>query len=158
MIIIGYQGIGKSTLANKDDKFIDLESGSFWLTNTDGSRYRYDNWYEMYCNVAEHLSQQGYIVFVSSYEVVRNRLKQSKERVFTLYPDVSLKDQWIQRLSDRYHESTLDKDYRALINAVDRYEENIKEIANSGFDSFVIRDINYDLKELIMSTIDINNY
>ena len=31
MIIIGYQGIGKSTLANKDDKFIDLESGSFGL-------------------------------------------------------------------------------------------------------------------------------
>ena len=157
MIIIGYQGIGKSTLANKDDKFIDLESGSFWLTNTDGSRYRYDNWYEMYCNVAEHLSQQGYIVFVSSHEVVRNRLKQSKERVFTLYPDVSLKDQWIQRLSDRYHESTLDKDYRALINAVDRYEENIKEIESSDFDNIVIHDINYDLKKLIMSIININS-
>ena len=79
MIIIGYQGVGKSTLANKDDKFIDLESGSFWINNTDNnSKYRYDNWYEMYCNVAEHLSQQGYIVVVASHEVVRNRLKQAK--------------------------------------------------------------------------------
>lgn len=157
MIIIGYQGIGKSTLANKDDKFIDLESGSFWLTNTDGSRYRYDNWYEMYCNVAEHLSQQGYIVFVSSHEVVRNRLKQSKERVFTLYPDVSLKDQWIKKLAKRYNNSRLDKDYRALMNAIDRYEENIKEIESSDFDNIVIHDINYDLKKLIMSIININS-
>lgn len=157
MIIIGYQGIGKSTLANKDDKFIDLESCSFWLTNTDGSRYRYDNWYEMYCNVAEHLSQQGYIVFISSHEVVRNRLKQSKERVFTLYPDVSLKDQWIKKLAKRYHESRLDKDYRALMNAIDRYEENIREIENSNFDNIVIRNIDYDLKKLITSNIDINS-
>lgn len=157
MIIIGYQGIGKSTLANKDDKFIDLESGSFWLTNTDGSRYRYDNWYEMYCNVAEHLSQQGYIVFISSHEVVRNRLKQSKERVFTLYPDVSLKDQWIKKLAKRYNNSRLDKDYRALMNAIDRYEENIREIENSNFDNIVIRNIDYDLKKLITSNIDINS-
>lgn len=157
MIIIGYQGIGKSTLANKDDKFIDLESGSFWLTNTDGSRYRYDNWYEMYCNVAEHLSQQGYIVFISSHEVVRNRLKQSKERVFTLYPDVSLKDQWIKKLAKRYNNSRLDKDYRALMNAIDRYEENIKEIESSDFDNIVIHDINYDLKKLIMPIININS-
>ena len=157
MIIIGYQGIGKSTLANKDDKFIDLESGSFWLTNTDGSRYRYDNWYEMYCNVAEHLSQQGYIVFISSHEVVRNRLKQSKERVFTLYPDVSLKDQWIKKLAKRYNNSRLDKDYRALMNAIDRYEENIREIENSNFDNIVIHDINYDLKKLIMPIININS-
>ena len=157
MIIIGYQGIGKSTLANKDDKFIDLESGSFWLTNTDGSRYRYDNWYEMYCNVAEHLSQQGYIVFISSHEVVRNRLKQSKERVFTLYPDVSLKDQWIKKLTKRYNNSRLDKDYRALMNAIDRYEENIKEIESSDFDNIVIHDINYDLKKLIIPIININS-
>lgn len=30
MIIIGYQGIGKSTLAHEDNKYIDLESGNFW--------------------------------------------------------------------------------------------------------------------------------
>ena len=36
MIIIGYQGVGKSTLANKDDKFIDLESSSFWVKGENG--------------------------------------------------------------------------------------------------------------------------
>ena len=66
MIVIGYQGIGKSTLANKDLRFIDLESGNFWV---DGKRA--DDWYKPYCQIAEHLSRQGYIVFTSSHEVVR---------------------------------------------------------------------------------------
>ena len=96
-------------------------------------------------------------MFISSHEVVRNRLKQSKERVFTLYPDVSLKDQWIKKLAKRYNNSRLDKDYRALMNAIDRYEENIKEIESSDFDNIVIHDINYDLKKLIMPIININS-
>ena len=33
MIITGYQGIGKSTLAGSSDKIIDLESGCFWKHN-----------------------------------------------------------------------------------------------------------------------------
>ena len=31
MVVVGYQGIGKSTLAAKDKDFIDLESGSFFV-------------------------------------------------------------------------------------------------------------------------------
>lgn len=157
MIIIGYQGIGKSTLANKDDKFIDLESSSFWVKGENGEIVRSINWYEIYVNIAENLSKQGYVVFVSSHEVVRDQLQQSKERVFALYPDISLKDQWVKKLAKRYHESRLDKDYRALMNAIDRYEENIREIENSNFDNIVIRNIDYDLKKLITSNIDINS-
>ena len=52
MIIIGYQGIGKSTLAGKDNKFIDLESGNFWVNGE-----RVENWYIPYCQIAEHLSK-----------------------------------------------------------------------------------------------------
>ena len=58
MIISGYQGIGKSSLAGSHN-CIDLESGNFWI---DGVR---DNdWYKPYCKIANHLSEQGYIVFV----------------------------------------------------------------------------------------------
>ena len=35
--------------------------------------------------------------------------------------------------------------------------ENIKEIESSDFDNIVIHDINYDLKKLIMSIININS-
>ena len=67
MIIIGYQGIGKSTLSARNLKYVDLESSNFWFDDPETKqRVRHFNWYEMYCNVAEYLSRQGYVVFVSS--------------------------------------------------------------------------------------------
>ena len=59
MIISGYQGIGKSSLAGKNN-CIDLESGNFWV---DGKRA--DDWYKQYCQIANHLTEQGYRVFFS---------------------------------------------------------------------------------------------
>lgn len=124
MIVIGYQGVGKSTLAGRDHKYIDLESGNFWI---DGKRA--DDWYKPYCKIAEHLSQQGYIVFTSSHKVVRQYLiENSRETVVLVYPSIELKDAWIEKLERRYAESRLEKDYKALMNAKDRYEENIKEL------------------------------
>lgn len=72
MIIIGYPGIGKSTLAGKDHKFIDLESSNFKIEDE-----RSEDWYKVYCKVAEDLSRQGYIVFVSSHLAVREALRGS---------------------------------------------------------------------------------
>lgn len=144
MIIIGYQGIGKSTLANKDINYIDLESGNFWI---DGKRH--EDWYIPYCNIAEHLSRQHKNVFVSSHEVVRNRLQESKEKVVVIYPSIKLKKQWINKLEKRYNETNLEKDYKALMNAKDRYEENIKELEKNNFIKIEIFDIDYDLEELL---------
>lgn len=146
MIVIGYQGIGKSTLAKLDLRFVDLESGNFWA---DGKRA--DDWYKPYCQIAEHLSQQGYIVFTSSHEVVRNCLACSNEKVICCVPALSLKDEWIHRLKDRYEESGLDKDYKAYMNAADRYTENITEIANSGIDVLWLESIDYDLQDLVLN-------
>lgn len=143
MIIIGYQGIGKSTLAGTD-KFIDLESGNFWV---DGKRA--DDWYKPYCNIAEHLSSQGFIVFTSSHEVVRKQLRGSKEIVVVAYPSISLKDEWIDKLKKRYESTNLEKDYKAYMNAVDRYEDNIKELMSEEFNHICIVDINYNLQKLI---------
>ena len=66
--MIGYQGIGKSSCAGKND-CIDLESGSFWV---DGKRA--EEWYIPYCQIAMHLANQGYTVFTSSHKVVRDQL------------------------------------------------------------------------------------
>lgn len=142
MIVIGYQGIGKSTLAGRDNRYIDLESGNFWV---DGKRS--DDWYKPYCKIAEHLSQQGYIVFTSSHEVVRSQLELSSETVILVYPSAELKDEWIEKLEKRYQESGLEKDYKALMNAKDRYTENIKELeaSNIGY-KLVLQKINYDLE------------
>lgn len=144
MIIVGYQGIGKSTLAGKH-KFIDLESGNFWHNGV-----RPDNWYVFYCQIAEHLSQQGYDVFVSSHEVVRNRLKKySNEQLCVIFPSVELKDEWINKLKKRFESSKLEKDYKAWMNAEDRYVENIQELKNSGINYIELKDINYSLENIL---------
>lgn len=145
MIVIGYQGIGKSTLARKDKDFIDLESSNFYV---DGERS--DNWYEPYCNIAEHLSQQGYIVFVSSHAVVRERLKKSDETVLCCIPALELKDEWLAKLKTRYTQTGSEKDFRAWKNAEDRFTENIKEIMNSGFANIKLNNIDYDLRSSIL--------
>ena len=144
MIVIGYQGIGKSTLSKNNLNFIDLESGNFWV---DGKRA--DDWYKPYCQIAEHLSQQGYIVFVSSHEVVRNQLKNSTEDVKCCVPSPELKDAWVQKLQERYCMSQLDKDYKAFMNAKDRFTENVHEIIESGYDVILITRMDYNLEKLI---------
>lgn len=140
MIIIGYQGIGKSTLAQCNLNYIDLESSNFWI---DGKRA--DDWYKPYCKIAEHLSRQGYRVFVSSHECVRKMLKDSNEQVVCCVPAVSLKEQWIERLKKRYESDQSNKNYKAYMNAVDRYEDNIMEIEFSGFPIVILTSMDYDL-------------
>lgn len=150
MIVIGYQGIGKTTLAARSLKYIDLESSNFWFDDPETKeRVRHSNWYEMYCNIAEDLSRQGYVVFVSSHQPVRERLSNSTEYVIACVPSLVLKDQWIEKLKLRYEETGLEKDYKAYMNAEDRFSENITEIMNSGFDNLIITNANYNLRNII---------
>lgn len=152
MIIIGYQGIGKSTLARKSRGFIDLESSNFYHNGN-----RPTDWYVYYCKIAEHLSQQGYIVFVSSHEPVRNWFAISDERTVIICPVIELKDEWILKLENRYHHTLEEKDFRAWQNAVCRYEENIKELRDCGIPVIGIRYITYDLEEMIRYLIEHNS-
>ena len=150
MIVVGYQGIGKSTLAARNLKYIDLESSNFWFKDPETKqRVRHSNWYEMYCNVAEDLSRQGYIVFVSSHQPVRERLSNSKEYVIACVPSLDLKEQWIEKLKLRYETTGLEKDYKAYMNAEDRFSENITEIMNSGFTILRISNMSYELQNVI---------
>lgn len=144
MIIIGYQGIGKSTLAKDSWEYIDLESGNFWINGE-----RDEQWYKPYCNIANHLSAQGYTVFTSSHKEVREELKNSSEVVKIAFPSLELKTDWLIRLTNRYNESMLEKDYKALMNASLHYEDNIKDLMNEPFDKIIINNIDYNLRELI---------
>ena len=68
-VVVGYQGIGKSTLAFHNNRVIDLESSNFFV---DGERPA--NWHIIYCKIARALCKQGYIVCVSSHKEVREEL------------------------------------------------------------------------------------
>lgn len=148
MIIIGYQGIGKSTIAGKNN-CIDLESGSFWINGK-----RDPEWYKPYCQIAVHLHRQGYVVFTSSHEVVRNYLKDIETQedwnsTFVCYPDRYLKNAWIHKLQDRYEHTGLEKDFKAWKNAEDRFDDNIRELERCGFKRLPLDVMMYDLAEEI---------
>lgn len=150
-IISGYQGIGKSTLAKAGKGYIDLESGNFFVDGVRG-----DNWYKEYAQIAVHLAQQGYRVFVSSHAVVREHLAQMQSGVplYVCFPSYTMCGSWIKKLEQRYAASQLDKDYRAWKNAECRYYENIKELHESaGFVPIVINDMTYDLGRVLDEVI-----
>ena len=149
MIIIGYQGIGKSSVTSQhpEKKRIDLESSNFWY---DGKRH--EDWYIYYCQIALDLSSQGYTVFTSSHKEVREFLsKQDKEICYVIYPDIKIKDEWIKKLEDRYEKIHTEKNYKALMNAKDRYEETIKELSchMGNLRYRMINDVKYDLDSII---------
>lgn len=169
MIITGYQGIGKSTLAKKNDKIIDLESGCFWKTDdfhdVENSSYclekversRPKDWYVYYCQMAQHLSRQGYTVFVSCHQEVREYLMRHNEEKFcAIFPSIKIKDDWLKRLNDRYVLTNNDKDLRAYEHAQKNYKDSINRMwyecqYNVEYynDVKIIEDINYDLEELV---------
>lgn len=158
-IIIGYQGIGKSTLANDENCFIDLESSCFWYTDEETKQpCRWGNWAEIYTNIAVDLAKQNNIVFTSSHQVVRDELARKTNientTIAVCVPTINIKDEWIEKLKNRYERSGLDKDYKAWKNAEDRYEENINEIISDaekyGWIIYFITDINYYLSDLIL--------
>lgn len=133
-----------------------MESSSFWKEEN-GERTRCDDWYVYYCQVAEHLSKQGYIVFVSCHPVVREYLaKYSSEKVCAIFPSLSIKKDWIKRLEDRYNNSKSDKDLRALQQAEKCYKSDIEVLYNECSyavewysNAICIDNINYDLRKLI---------
>ena len=131
MIIIGYQGIGKSTLAGPHLGYIDIESSNF---KVDGMKI--EGWQKIYCNIAKHLSRQGFKVFVSSHIEVRKELRDCNEEVVIIYPNLELKDEWIDKLLD----------------AELFYENKIKSLMEEdSFDHIVIDDMNYSLRWLLLN-------
>ena len=78
MIICGYQGIGKSTIAGQLYT-IDLESSNFYI---DGKRD--EKWYKVYANFARHLSEQGEPQVVPRvYELTGHRVRDRIARART---------------------------------------------------------------------------
>lgn len=151
MIIIGYPGIGKTTIAKRyPDKICDLDSSNFVIT-LDGSNKKPEFWYEQYVNIACKLNKNPFdIVFVSSHKEVQDEFKRrdlvKKESVHLCYPSLALKDEWIARVQKRYDESHLDKDKRALDNVIKNFDYNIHcMMTNTYFPHIVLDKTPYNL-------------
>ena len=148
LIVIGYQGIGKSSCAGKEN-CIDLESGNFWIGDS-----RYKNWFIPYCNIAMDLANQGYTVFTSSHKSVYEYYKSipllpKVGKIVIICPQMQLREEWVKRLYNRFSKSQSNKDFKALKNAEDRYEENIQELMRSGLPVYQPSLMDYDLMDYV---------
>jgi hypothetical protein len=143
MIIIGYPGIGKSTLAGRYRYYIDLESSHF----NDAFGVKPDGWFIPYCKVAEDLSKQGYRVFVSCHREVQEYLHDcSNEYVLILYPDIELKKKWLDRVTQRYNSDPTMKNKKAMENVEKYWDMQINSLSNSPFEhKLILEDMNYTL-------------
>jgi hypothetical protein len=150
MIIIGYQGIGKSTFCKTYGRFLrylELESGL--MKDPMNGNKRWENWAEIYCNIALSLSSQDYMVFISSHKAVQDILAYSKNEVIAIYPSKAIKDEWIQKLLERYKKTGLKKDEIAWLDAKANYDSEIDILERSPFTKATIYSMDYDLKNVI---------
>lgn len=112
MIICGFPGIGKTSVASSLDRYIDLESSCFNLTERDdeGRAEKMENWKQAYCQIAFDLAFQGKLVFVSSHKEIRDYLFEMQKKdvyhsdipILLVYPAPENKNNWLERLERRY--------------------------------------------------------
>lgn len=146
MIIIGYPGIGKSTIAGKY-KFIDLECSNF---NVNGNKIH--NWHIACCDVARDLNRQGFDVFVSSHGLVTENFLDNHYDVVTIFPSLKLKEEWVEKLRKRCDQTKLEKDVRAYVRAKTFYEDDISylmKMKESGIKTVEIESMDYSLASII---------
>ena len=150
MIIIGYPGVGKTSLAGRYNQYIDLESSNW--NNPDNTKPDY--WWWSYGKVAEDLSRQGYRVFVSCHPSVQKYFEESNEYVMVLYPSLELKEEWIKRVADRYDRDRSMKNLAALNNVELYYDNQIRLLDDSPFENKLkLKDMNYTLDNEIDNVV-----
>ena len=157
---MGFPAVGKTTTTKRTasitNRFIDLN-----ITKFIGSNYFanlanmgcYQNsscnldWFA-YCNLAIDLAE-NHDVFISvtpeilDYMEIQDKI--IRDSIIVIYPSLSLKDQWIKKMKDRYEKSNLLEDRRAYEYYIcDNYDETIKKInANESFSKIQLNSMKY---------------
>lgn len=121
LIVVAYQGMGKTTLTKQNPNYFDLESSGYPRDNQE--------WYKNYVKDAiKKVTEEGYdICFLSSHEVVRDYLTTIKQPFLIFYP-IAKKSTMLDRLAKRYFEDPSVKNGKALANAVLDYEKNVMDL------------------------------
>ena len=89
MIICGFAGIGKSYIAKRQCKWIDLESTPF------------EKDWDRYVKVAKHMSDNGYIVMLSCHKELRELLHKKGINYNVVMPNKNLKLVYLTRYKMR---------------------------------------------------------
>lgn len=151
LIIIGYQGIGKSSFASSFNKTVDLESSNF---KVDGERD--DDWPIIYCRIAVSLAKQGYIVFTSSHQVVVEEFIKygnlaDDYTIVIVSPHHNLETDWVEKLRQRWVDDTNnEKNYIAYKDAKENFQNEIRWLASQNELPYIpIKTMDYDFSEIV---------
>lgn len=161
LIVCGYPGVGKSSIAGWN-KCIDLESSYFShrpAYDTHDSTFvnipvRTDVWAKQYCPIAIDLANQGFIVMTSCHRPVIEYFMsaiypKNVSGAVIFAPDHRYKKEWIDRLTERYNKTGLQKDERALTRAIQYFDEDMAFLNNCGLPICTPAALDYDLKDYI---------
>lgn len=162
MIIFGYQGIGKSSLANSPAGalYIDLESSMF---RTPMHPERSEDWFQAYGNIVCDLDKQGKFVFSACHQQIRDYIASEKDLKGVVaaicYPSLELREEWLYRLRQRWMDTQLPKDRAALDFAEASYSSSIKTLdKDTDYDHIILNNMNYNLMNILISYYNYKYY
>lgn len=105
LIVSGFAGVGKTRFTESYKSIydiIDLDSSYYsWIINEDGTKEKDPNFVANYTQAICELEGYADIIFISTHEDVRKRLKERDIPFITVCPKRDAKDQWIERLKKR---------------------------------------------------------
>ena len=150
-IISGFPAVGKSFIFKNSNKLVlDSDSSEFsWLKDSDGNNTKVRN-SEFPKNYIKHIKNnigKVDIIMVSSHDVVREALKDNKIPYTIVYPNISLKDEYIERFIKRGNKT-------GFIDFISAYWDSfINEISNETYPTKIILEKGQYLSDVIEKII-----
>ena len=157
LIICGYPGVGKTTVAGWKN-CVDLESSNFSHDDT-GFLLDPNDWVPKYCTVAMDLAKQGFTVLCSThtdvihyFENMNLSLPEQVGAIVIFYPRNWMKGRWIRRLKDRYISNPSKRNRRAYEHALHYYDDDLVSLVESSLPCLRPKTPEYDFKRYILLT------
>ena len=144
IIICGYPCIGKSSVTEKSQICIDLESSCFTKNNP--------TWYIDYCETAINLARQGRIVFTSTHSEVIDFFEQNPLDdiyVCVFIPQLTWWDLWEGRARLRFRNNQTRKNSAALERIRSYFHDDLEKILTSKLPIIMPATLSYDLADYV---------
>lgn len=139
-IISGFPGVGKSHLGKRSDnevKVLDLESSNF----------KGENRWEDYKKEIKNQVGKVDVLFVSSHKETRKILSELGLNFYLVYPDRSLKDEYMRRYRERGSSESfidmMDKNFDLFIDSIENEEVRCAKIKLIGEDEYLDSFLNF---------------
>lgn len=129
IIICGFPGVGKTTIATNRSNILDAESSCFsWKVNPESPEMRTRNtsFPQNYISFIEGAMSEYDMILTSSHKVVRDGLKERGIKYIIVAPKRDLKNEYLVR----YLKRGSDIDFIELLN--EKWDEFLTEIENDG--------------------------